>query len=105
MTKYRYLTKPYRHQVLALKKMLRNGFGGALLMEPRTGKSKVVIDWLSILYMQNKVDRALIVCPPNVISVWEDEFKKHCPMSMTFSYGIATKGLRADCLSPLRTVC
>jgi len=79
MTKYRYLTKPYRHQVLALKKMLRNGFGGALLMEPRTGKSKVVIDWLSILYMQNKVDRALIVCPPNVISVWEDEFNKHCP--------------------------
>lgn len=36
--KYRYKKRPYVHQVRALKKLLSTGWGGALLMEPRTGK-------------------------------------------------------------------
>lgn len=77
--KYRFKTKPYHHQVKALKKLLSNGFGGALLMEPRTGKTKTVIDYMSILAKGGKVRRVIIVCPLSVIGVWEDEIGKHCP--------------------------
>ncbi|MCA1624145.1 MAG: hypothetical protein LC778_10160 [Acidobacteria bacterium] len=78
--KYKFKTKPYRHQVLALKKLLRNKYGGALLMDPRTGKTKVIVDWLSIFFLKDKIDRALIICPPTVLDlkVWQEEFALHC---------------------------
>lgn len=77
--KYKFKTKPYRHQVAALKKLLENGWGGALLMEPRTGKTKVCIDYASILHQKGHVNRVLVVCPAAIIDVWVDEFKVHCP--------------------------
>lgn len=77
--KYRWKTKPYRHQVMAIKKLLKNGFGGALLMDPRTGKTKTAIDYASILHQSGKVGRVLIFCPVSVIGVWEDEIEAHCP--------------------------
>jgi len=77
--KYRYLRKPYKHQVSALKKLLDNGFGGALLMSPRTGKTKVAIDYASILYQADKVERVLVVCPVSVMGVWIDEIRANCP--------------------------
>lgn len=76
---YRWKTKPYRHQVQGVKKLLRNGYGGALLMEPRTGKTKTTIDWLSILAQTKKIDRALIVCPNKVMDVWIEELHRHSP--------------------------
>jgi SNF2 family DNA or RNA helicase len=78
--KYKFRTKPYQHQVKALKMLLRNKFGGALLMEPRTGKTKVVIDYLSILAMTEQCDRAVVIAPARVMDVWVDEFAKHCPV-------------------------
>lgn len=48
-------------------------------MEPRTGKTKVCIDYASILYEADKVSRVLIVCPVSVIDVWVNELKLHCP--------------------------
>lgn len=41
MSKYKFRTKPYAHQKAALKRLLKQGYGGALLMEPRTGKGLV----------------------------------------------------------------
>lgn len=76
---YRYKKKPYKHQVKALKKLLSTGFGGALLMEPRTGKTKVAIDYLSVLHQAGKVNRVVIVCPVGVMGVWIDELKANCP--------------------------
>ena len=78
--KYRYKKRPYRHQVDALKKMMENGFGGALLMEPRTGKTKVAVDYMSILHMGGKVNRVLIIGPVNVLGVWEDQLAENCPV-------------------------
>lgn len=78
--KYKWRTKPYKHQVRAVKKLLSNGFGGALLMEPRTGKTKTTIDWLSILAQAKKIDRAVIVCPARVTGVWIEEFHRHSPL-------------------------
>ena len=76
---YRFKKKPYKHQVKALKKLLSTGFGGALLMEPRTGKTKVAIDYLSVLHQAGKVNRVVIVCPVGVMGVWKDELKANCP--------------------------
>lgn len=85
MTTYRYKTKPYVHQVKALKKLLKNGWGGALLMEPRTGKTKVAIDYASVMHMAGHVNRVLVVCPAGVMGVWEEEIPKHCPVNHTIT--------------------
>src|ERR1700741_714049 len=79
--KYKYRTKPYRHQVDALKKLRKNGYGGALLMDPRTGKSKTFIDWSSTLYLEGKIDRILTACPATALRmrVWEEQWEEHCP--------------------------
>jgi hypothetical protein len=78
--KYKFKTTPYKHQKQALRKILANGFGGALLMEPRTGKTKVTIDYLSILATAGKIDRAVIVAPARVLDVWIEQFHEHCPL-------------------------
>lgn len=77
---YIFKTKPYVHQVKALKKLLKSGWGGALLMEPRTGKTKVLIDYASILHLRGHVNRVLVFCPVGVMGVWEEEIPKHCPV-------------------------
>jgi len=76
---YRWKTRPYVHQVKAVKKLLKSGYGGALLMEPRTGKTKTTIDYLSILALTGKIDRAIIIVPNRVLGVWLDEFFVHSP--------------------------
>jgi len=77
--KYRWKKRPYRHQVLAVKKLLETGFGGALLMEPRTGKTKVNIDYASILHAAGKVNRVLVFTPVSGLAVWKDEIEANCP--------------------------
>ena len=57
-----------------------NGYGGALLMEPRTGKTKTAIDYLSILAQAGKIDRVVIIAPNRVMDVWLQEFHAHCPV-------------------------
>lgn len=75
---YRFKTKPWVHQLEALKRALqRPGF--ALLMEQRTGKSKVAIDWFSALSMIEGIDRVLIVCPYGVMGRWHLELERHMP--------------------------
>lgn len=78
--KYAFKTPPYKHQRQALRKLIDNGFGGALLMEPRTGKTKTAIDYLSILASAGKIDRCVIVCPARVLDVWVEQFHMHCPV-------------------------
>lgn len=76
---YKFKTKPYKHQMMALKRLLKSEFGGALLMEPRTGKSKTTIDYLSAMNQMGKLDRAIIICPNRIIGTWVAEFHNHCP--------------------------
>lgn len=77
---YKFKTKPYKHQVKALKKLLKNRFGGALLMEPRTGKTKVAIDYASIMHLRGHVNRVMVFAPTGVMGVWETEIPNHCPV-------------------------
>lgn len=81
--KYKFRTKPYAHQREALKAIIDHhkvSQGFALLMEPRTGKTKVAIDYLSILATAGKIDRAVIVAPARVLDVWIEQFHEHCPL-------------------------
>lgn len=77
---YRAKTRPYAHQRKALRKLLRNGYGGALLMEPRTGKTKTCIDWAGILRSvpSGGLDVVVVFAPVPVLPVWEQELKIHC---------------------------
>jgi hypothetical protein len=77
--KYRYKKKPYKHQVKALKRLLKSGWGGALLMQARTGKTKVVCDYASILHMAGEVNRVLVVCPVGVMDVWLEQIEENVP--------------------------
>lgn len=79
MASYKFKTKPYAHQRAALKRLLKQGYGGALLMEPRTGKTKTTIDWFSVLNQMGKVDRVFIVCPNRIMGTWVQEIHLHCP--------------------------
>jgi hypothetical protein len=82
--KYRFKQRPYKHQVLAVKKLLATGWGGALLMEPRTGKTKVAIDYMSILHQAGHVNRVLVVGPTVAAGVWSQQLEANCPLPYSF---------------------
>ena len=74
---YKFKTKPYAHQLTALKKSW-NKETYAYFMEMGTGKTKVLIDNMSMLYDKGKIDGALIIAPKGVIKTWyEQEIPTH----------------------------
>jgi SNF2 family DNA or RNA helicase len=76
---YKFKTKPYAHQLTALEKSW-NKENFAYFMEMGTGKTKVLIDNLSMLYDKGKVDGALIIAPKGVVKTWyEQELPTHLP--------------------------
>ena len=77
--KYRFKTEPYAHQRAALGASWdKEEF--AYFMEMGTGKSKVLIDNLAILYDYGQIDSALIVAPKGVYKNWvQVEIPKHLP--------------------------
>ena len=68
---YKFKTKPYEHQITALEKSW-NKEVFAYFMEMGTGKSKVLIDNISMLYDKGKINAALIVAPKGVYQNWYD---------------------------------
>lgn len=69
-------TSPYRHQECALAKMIAKK-GGALLMEPGTGKTKVAVDFCGRVYMERGLERVLVIAPLSALGIWEREVEKH----------------------------
>lgn len=76
--KYYFKTKPYKHQVDALKKLLKKR-GGGLFMEMGTGKTKVAIDYANIKEMRKEITQVLVVGPLSTLGVWDSEVRKHSP--------------------------
>ena len=70
MNKYKFKTKPYKHQLHALE-MCWNKKEYGLLMEMGTGKSKVLIDNIGVLYEQERINSALIIAPKSMYKTWE----------------------------------
>ena len=66
---YKFKTKPFEHQLKALE-MSWNKKVFAYFMEMGTGKSKVLIDNISMLYDKGKINGALIIAPKGVYKNW-----------------------------------
>ena len=76
---YKFKTKPYAHQMTALEKSW-NRETYAYFMEMGTGKTKVLIDNMSMLYDKGKIDGALIIAPKGVVGTWyTNELPTHLP--------------------------
>ena len=79
MGKYRFKTKPFEHQQKALDDSWSAEYY-ALFMEMGTGKSKVAIDTMGMLYEAGKIRAALIIAPKGVYDNWvKGEIPTHLP--------------------------
>ena len=66
---YKFKTKPYDHQLKALDKSWdKKNYG--YFMEMGTGKSKVLVDNMAMLYDKGKINGALIIAPKGVYNNW-----------------------------------
>ena len=76
---YKFKTKPYAHQLTALEKSW-NKETFAYFMEMGTGKSKVLLDNMAMLYDHGKINGVLIISPKGVVKTWfEQEIPTHLP--------------------------
>lgn len=75
---YTFKTAPRECQQRALR-FLWNKKEAALFMKMRTGKTKTVIDWASMMSMKQKIDAVVVFCPMAVKGDWEKQFFTHCP--------------------------
>ena len=66
---YKFKTKPYDHQITALEKSWDKK-EYAYFMEMGTGKSKVLVDNIAMLYDKGKINGALIIAPKGVYRNW-----------------------------------
>ena len=66
---YKFKTKPYDHQLKALEKSWNKKHYG-YFMEMGTGKSKVLVDNMAMLYDKGKINGALIIAPKGVYNNW-----------------------------------
>ena len=76
--KYKFKTKPYKHQLTALEKSVDKKEYG-YFMEMGTGKSKVLVDNMAILYDKGKINGALIIAPKGVYTNW---FSQEIPIHL-----------------------
>jgi SNF2 family DNA or RNA helicase len=76
--KYKFKTKPYKHQLTALEKSVDKKEYG-YFMEMGTGKSKVLVDNMAMLYDKGKINGALIIAPKGVYTNW---FSQEIPIHL-----------------------
>ena len=77
--RFEFKTQPYDHQRKALKDSWSAEYY-ALFMEMGTGKSKVTVDNIAILYEAGKLNAALIIAPKGVYDNWaKGEIPTHLP--------------------------
>ena len=76
---YEFKTTPYPHQLRAFEAS-RDAPAFALLMEQRTGKTKVLLDTAAYLFERGQVDALVVVAPNGVHVNWvADEVPAHLP--------------------------
>ena len=82
--KYKFKTKPYKHQLTALEKSWDKD-EYAYFMEMGTGKSKVLIDNIAMLYDKGKINSAIIIAPKGVYRNWySQEIPIHMPSHIPY---------------------
>ena len=75
---YRFKTKPFKHQLTALEKSWSKQ-AWAWFMEMGTGKTKVCIDNIAMLFDRGKINRALVIAPNGIKRNWRKELSVHMP--------------------------
>ena len=81
---YKFKTKPYAHQLTALEKSW-NKDEYAYFMEMGTGKSKVLVDNIAMLYDKGKINSAIIIAPKGVYRNWySQEIPNHMPLHVSY---------------------
>ena len=76
---YNFKTKPYAHQLTALEKSWDKSEYG-YFMEMGTGKSKVLVDNMAMLYDKGRINGAVIIAPKGVYRNWlSQEIPNHLP--------------------------
>lgn len=73
---FSFKTKPLAHQLEALLRCIAQT-NYALLMDPGTGKSKVMIDDASCYFIEKQCNAAMVICPNSIKSNWREEIDKH----------------------------
>ena len=100
---YKFKSKPFAHQSKALE-MSWNKEVFAYFMEMGTGKSKVLIDNIAMLYNAGKINAALIIAPKGVYKNWFDsEIPSHMPDYIEKKVGLWRTDPNAKELKPLFT--
>lgn len=84
--------EPFRHQVVGLWETCRNR-RWLLAWEMGTGKSAIMAWRLRIGIEDGNFEKALIVCPLPVVSVWLEELWKHAKLK---AYAILSKTVNQD---------
>ena len=98
---YKFKSKPFAHQSKALE-MSWDKEVFAYFMEMGTGKSKVLIDNIAMLYNAGKINAALIIAPKGVYKNWFDsEIPNHMPDYIEKKIGIWKTDPNAKELKPL----
>jgi SNF2 family DNA or RNA helicase len=98
---YKFKSKPFAHQSKALE-MSWNKEVFAYFMEMGTGKSKVLIDNIAMLYNAGKINGALIIAPKGVYKNWFDsEIPNHMPDYIEKKVGLWRTDPNAKDLKPL----
>jgi len=92
---YRFKTKPFQHQLDALKESW-NKEVWALFMEMGTGKTKVCIDNIAILYDKGKINAALIIVPNGIKRNWRNELEIHMANHVNYRIGIWSASPRKE---------
>jgi SNF2 family DNA or RNA helicase len=98
---YKFKSKPFAHQSKALE-MSWNKEVFAYFMEMGTGKSKVLIDNIAMLFNAGKINGALIIAPKGVYKNWFDsEIPNHMPDYVEKKIGLWRTDPNAKDLKPL----
>ena len=104
---YKFKTKPYAHQLKALE-MSWNKEVFAYFMEMGTGKSKVLLDNVAMLFDKGKINSVLIVAPKGVYKNWYDSeipehLPKHIDRNVVLWKALITKEQKLKCDSLFET--
>lgn len=86
--KYEFRTRPFDHQVEALRKLLPRKRGGGLYMEMGTGKTKVAIDYACARELKGEVTQVLVLGPLSTLGVWDREILKHAPLNSKLKWRV-----------------
>jgi len=85
---YKFKSKPFAHQLKALE-MSWDKKVFAYFIEMGTGKSKVLIDNIAMLYDKGHINGALIIAPKGVYRTWYDEqIPDHLPEHIEKKIGL-----------------